>query len=130
MCGTQQDTLCDILEISKRTLRKYYRRELDLGAAEANTRIIAKLFDVAMKGNIAGLIFWAKTRCGFNERNFVELSGPAGGAIDLAGKPNKPDFSKLTREERRELEAILLKMAPIMLPAPDQVTTDDGRGDT
>ena len=49
--------------ISDETLRKYYRRELDLGAIEANTKVAEALFRQATEeGNTAAAIWWTKAR--------------------------------------------------------------------
>jgi hypothetical protein len=63
---------------SSKTLRKYFRQELDLGAMEANYRVVKTLFGMATSGEHPGAtIFWAKTRCGFQERSaFEPASGP------------------------------------------------------
>jgi hypothetical protein len=63
---------------SPKTLRKYFREELDLGAMEANYKVLMTLFGMATSGeHPAATIFWAKTRCGFREQPaFEPASGP------------------------------------------------------
>jgi hypothetical protein len=59
--------------ISPKTLRKYFRQELSLGAALAGTKVLNTLFQMATSGEcVAASIFWAKTRLGWRERG-----GPA-----------------------------------------------------
>jgi len=62
-CGTPQDDIPGALGIRGPTLRKYFRRELDTGAIEANTKVAATLFVLAtVERNVAACIFWLKTR--------------------------------------------------------------------
>jgi hypothetical protein len=71
-CGIDQDAITGVLGISKPTLRKYYRRELETALAKANAQIGGKLFSMAMGGDIAAVIFWLKTRARWSERILVE----------------------------------------------------------
>jgi hypothetical protein len=53
---------------SPKTLRKHFRKELDVGAAEANYKVATTLFRMATSGEcVAATIFWAKTRNGLRE---------------------------------------------------------------
>jgi hypothetical protein len=73
--GVPQDDICHIIDITKPTLHKHYRRELDLGMAEANAKVAGSLFNQATGGNTAAAIFWSKARMGWRETNNVELTG-------------------------------------------------------
>lgn len=72
--GINQNDICLTLDITVPTLHKYFRRELDTGAPEANAQVIESLFLNATKGkNVAAQIFWAKCRAGWREpRQFDE----------------------------------------------------------
>ena len=63
---------------SPKTLRKHFRDELDLGAMEANYKVVKTLFEMATSGeHPAATIFWAKSRAGFRERpHFEPAAGP------------------------------------------------------
>ena len=63
---------------SPKTLRKHFRQELDLGAVEANCKVLMTLFGMATSGeHLGATIFWAKTRCGFREQPaFEPAAGP------------------------------------------------------
>jgi len=62
--GTPQEQIAQILEIAPRTLRKYFRAELDRGKAEANAKVLQTLFSMATSAkNTAATIFWIKTQC-------------------------------------------------------------------
>jgi hypothetical protein len=48
---------------SPKTLRKHFRNELNLGAMEANYKVMLTLYKMATSGeHPAATIFWAKTR--------------------------------------------------------------------
>jgi hypothetical protein len=54
---------------SAKTLRKHFREELDLGAAEANAQVARSLFEMATSGmNVAAAIFWLTARAGWRNR--------------------------------------------------------------
>jgi hypothetical protein len=60
--GIDQIQISLVLDISKPTLEKYYRRELDIGAPEANSVIARSLFNKAKDGDVGAMIFWLKCR--------------------------------------------------------------------
>ena len=68
MVGTPQEDIARVLGISDRTLRKYYRDELDLALAKANATIGGSLFNKAKNGDTSAQMFWLKTRAGFKEK--------------------------------------------------------------
>ena len=67
--GTPHEDIATKVGIrSPKTLRKYFREELDLGATEANYKVAKTLFEMATSGECpAATIFWAKTRNHFRE---------------------------------------------------------------
>ncbi len=66
--GIRQEDIATLLGMAPKTLRKHYRSELDLGAIEANAKVLESLFRMATSGkNTAATIFWVKTRCGMRE---------------------------------------------------------------
>lgn len=82
--GTDQETLSRVLGITEKTLRKYYREELDISAAKANAVIGGALFNKAKDGDTAAMIFWLKTKAGFRERQAIEHTGPNGEPLPAA----------------------------------------------
>ena len=67
--GMSQDQIALSLDTTAKTIRKHFRRELAIGAIEANTRVLETLFRMAKSGkNTPASIFWAKVRCGYRER--------------------------------------------------------------
>lgn len=76
MVGTPQDVIAGMLGIDPKTLRKYYREELDHSLAQANAVIGGSLFNKAKAGDTAAQIFWMKTRARWRETSVVEHAGP------------------------------------------------------
>src|SRR5579884_172868 len=76
--GIRQDEIAKVLDMTPKTLRKHFRSELDLGAIEANAKVMESLFQMATSGkNTAATIFWVKTRCGAREQERRESSREA-----------------------------------------------------
>jgi hypothetical protein len=71
MVGTTQADIARVLDIDEKTLRKYYRDELDLAKAKANATIGGALFNKAKTGDTAAMIFWMKTQAGWRERKDI-----------------------------------------------------------
>lgn len=64
--GVPQPDIAAHLEIDPKTLRKYFRQELDRGTIEANVKVTQSLFQMATSGkNVAAAIFWMKARGGW-----------------------------------------------------------------
>lgn len=78
-CGVRQEEIAAYLEIQRQTLAKHYRRELDTASTERNAQIAQRLFDVAMGGNITGLIFWLKSRAGWRDNGTAEVEATDNG---------------------------------------------------
>ena len=97
--GTQQNTIADILGIDDKTLRKYYREELDHASAQANATIGGALFNKAKSGDTTAMIFWMKTRAGWRERHEIDHTSSDGSMT-----PRVLDLSSLPAEA---LEAIV-----------------------
>ena len=70
--GVPQDDICEVIGCGKPVLHREFRRELDLGMIEANAKVTASLFRMAMNGNVAAAIFWLKARAGWRETDRVE----------------------------------------------------------
>lgn len=82
--GMPQESIARFLEISLETLEKHYRRELDIGADQANAKVANKLYTRAMAGDVAAIIWWSKTRLRWAEKRQTEISGPEGKPIELS----------------------------------------------
>jgi len=70
--GLPQEQIALLLEVDPKTLRKYFRDDLDRGMAEANVKIAQSLFNMATTGgSVAAAIFWLKARAGWREKHDV-----------------------------------------------------------
>jgi hypothetical protein len=70
--------------IAPKTLRKHFRRELDVGLIEANSAVAKRAYEMAEAGDPpAATFFWLKCRCGWRETQQVEHSGPGGGKLEV-----------------------------------------------
>lgn len=74
--GVPQDQIALLVRdgIDKGTLLKYFRHELDRGMAAANAKVAETLFQQAVSGNTAALIFWTKVRMGWRETQAVDIT--------------------------------------------------------
>jgi hypothetical protein len=93
--GLPHTQIASILSISRESLEQKFKEELLRGKAKANSKIAQTLFQNAVKGNTALLIFWAKTQMGWKEVSGLELTGKDGEPLSdakdklLARIPNK-----------------------------------------
>src|SRR6202048_5475850 len=65
--GIPADDISRVVGVDPKTLRKYYRDELDLGETKANAQVAGFLFSAAKSGNVTAQIFWLKTRAKWRE---------------------------------------------------------------
>jgi hypothetical protein len=100
--GTTQADIARVLHIDEKTLRKYYRDELDLAKAKANVTIGGALFNQAKSGDTAAMIFWMKTQAGWRERKDLNHTSEDGSMTPKAGI----DTSKLSTEALAEIMAL------------------------
>jgi hypothetical protein len=113
LCGMQctDEEIAAFLNISTRTLArrkqvKKYAEVMERAKAKGKVSVRRFLFRLATNGNIAAAIFLAKNVLGYKDVVSNEHSGPDGGAIQIA---NKPDLTQLNDEELRQLRAIAEK---------------------
>lgn len=107
VAGVPHDQIADIVGISKTTMYKHYRQELDIGLAKTVANLANTLVQKALNGDNTCLIFFLKTK----GRDF----GWAEGAGDAKGK----------KEQAHEAaqDAAKGKYAP---PAPPRVVVNNG----
>lgn len=71
--GHSEAEIARRLGISEDTLQRRKRDNADFavaikrGKATANSNVANKLYSQCMKGNVAAIIWWEKTRCGMSE---------------------------------------------------------------
>jgi hypothetical protein len=64
--GLEQKSISALVGINPKTLRKFYRHELDTGAARANLSVAKSLYGRASGGkDTIASIFWLKARAGW-----------------------------------------------------------------
>jgi hypothetical protein len=82
--GIPQLDIARVVGIDDDTLRKHFREEIDTGAARANARVAAFLFEQAtgQRGDgsaaVTSAIFWLKTRARWKETVVNEHAGTIG----------------------------------------------------
>jgi len=88
--GTPQEQICTLIKgangrpISKPTLLRHFRTELDQGAVVANVKVAQNLYRIATGnggGAVTAAIFWLKTRAGW--RDNVATFGAGDGEDDI-----------------------------------------------
>jgi len=97
--GTPRAVIADIIGIDEKTMRKYYREELNQATAKANATIGGALFNKAKNGDTAAQIFWMKTRARWRETNDLNLTSEDGSMSPKAAL----DMSKLSDEALKEI---------------------------
>src|SRR5262249_46158103 len=91
-----------------KTVRKYFRDELDCGTAEANEMVIGALLAKALGGDVTAQIFWLKVRAQWRESKDPEKpipssdAGPASPATIVLPDNNRDPG--LTEELRKAQE--------------------------
>lgn len=112
--GIPHVAIAAYIGISRPTLEKYYRADLDAGTTRANVAVAKTLFDLATGDkNVAACIFWLKTRAGWQEKIRVEASGPDGGPMQVATL----DVTKLSDDDLRHARRIAITAATGTDPA-------------
>lgn len=83
--GITQEDIARVIGggIDLKTLRKYFREELDTAAIKANTEIGGELFKKAKSGDTTAMIWWTKTRMKWAETQKREFTGEDGGPIKV-----------------------------------------------
>ena len=88
--GVQQEQIAHKIGVrSPKTLRKYFREELDLGQVDANATVAAALFKKAKDGNTDAQKFWLMNRAGWGHCTGTSQNAPAVPPFIVAG-PEEP----------------------------------------
>jgi len=82
--GVSQDLIAKRVGLSEGTLAAHFEQDLRTALPEMRAMVGASLFAKAKAGNIAAIIFWLKTRAGWSETVYREISGPGGGPLPVA----------------------------------------------
>ena len=81
--GLPQEDIAKLVGNSPKTLRAYYRAELDEGTADANAAVIGFLLESIRRGKVPAMIFFEKCRGGKHETIREEITGLGGGPIGV-----------------------------------------------
>src|SRR5689334_24434388 len=95
--------------IERRRSVEKFREIMDQGRAKGRVSVRRNLFRLANAGNVAAAIFLSKNLLGYRDVVNTELSGPAGGPIQVAARP---DYSQLTDDELHQLRTLADKTLP------------------
>lgn len=72
--GVIESEIAKYIGIDAKTLRKYYREELDKAHIKANTAVANALFKQAtQQGNVSAIIFWLKVRADWSEKSQTDI---------------------------------------------------------
>lgn len=84
--GVRHEDIARVMGISKPTLLKYYRDEVERGDIEANAKVAEALYKKATgngQGSVTAAIFWLKTRARWREVSVHEHTGAEGAPIEI-----------------------------------------------
>jgi hypothetical protein len=93
----------------RKVTSRAFAEALARGKAKGRTSLRRSLWGLAVKGNPAANIFLAKNLLGYRDYFANEHSGPNGGPITIA---SRPDLKKLSNEELHQLRGIVAKTQP------------------
>lgn len=79
--GIPQDQISTAIGITKKTLQKHFRNELDTGRTKTITKVADSLVRQALAGNMTAAIFYLKTQAGWKEVSQHEHTGKDGEAL-------------------------------------------------
>lgn len=101
--GIPQEEIAKFIGVDAKTLRKYYRTELDTAHVKAHAAVGRFLYQNATGATLGkgathsdcvrAAMFWAKTRMGWRETNGVEVTNPDGSLTPTVIKLVAPDVS-------------------------------------
>ena len=103
--GTPQDQIAIVVGITKNTLLKYYRKELDTAMTMANAKVAQSLFQQATAGNTSAAIFWLKCRAGWFDKQTVEMTGANGEPLNPEQVTHVVATPEQIRQAMDELES-------------------------
>jgi hypothetical protein len=108
--GVPEADIAGVIGVDPKTLRKYYRGELDHGHVKANAKVAENLFRKATgdgREAVIAAIFWMKTRAGWRETNVHEIAGPNQRPIEIdVAAPNAREVMQ------RRLAEVAVRLAP------------------
>ena len=83
LAGISHKLIADTIGVSVTSLVRHFEHELSGAMAELNGNIAATIYQRAVSGDTACLIFWCKARMGWREKRSMELTGGEGAPLLL-----------------------------------------------
>lgn len=123
--GIPQEDIAKVLGISRPTLEKHYREELDTGLVKANSAVARSLYEKALGDNssaVTAAIFWLKTRAGWKEPKQVEITGKDGDAVAM----NVTTTINVDQMSARALDALEEALEIMIAGEDDEDDEDEG----
>ena len=99
--GIPHERQAKAIGVNSKTLRKYFKKELQVGRNRAHAEIAGALYKRALDGNVPAQIFYLKTQAGWREVQRLEL------------RAEGQDF--ITETERYQRLAAILQVKPKLL---------------
>jgi len=73
--GISQEEIANMEDIDPKTLRKYYRHELDIAKPSANAKVAETCYKMATSGQTpSATFFWLKTQAGWREKQEIHAT--------------------------------------------------------
>jgi hypothetical protein len=114
--GVPETEIAGLLGIDPKTLRKYYRSELDHGHTKANVKVAENLYRKATgegRESVTAAIFWLKCRAGWREVNRHEIDSRPVVQFDRIERVIvSPDPERLARARREEAALRAIDVTP------------------
>lgn len=83
--GLTAEQICNLIEVSRGTLFKYFGDELKQGEGKAHVQITQRAFEMARNGrNPAMTMFWLKCRAGWTEK--IQITNDDLPPIEITGE--------------------------------------------
>ncbi len=109
--GTRHQLIARAFRLTVKTLAKHFRKELREGRADVNALVAKSLILKALSGDVTSIIWYEKTRAGFNEKSYFEHSAAVPPKLGIsfanggpgAGNPSAVDVSTSAGLEHIEL---------------------------
>lgn len=98
--GKTQNQIAKQIGIDAKTLRKYYREELEKGKSKRISDLTGKAYEMAMNGNASLLMFLLKTQGGYSDKK-----------NDDDDKDFKKDYSELDKNEKQNIAEEVSEMS-------------------
>jgi hypothetical protein len=119
--GLAQEQICRTFQISKKTLRKHCRQEIDCGAAEANLAVGRSMYALATRGpysvRLQAARYWLAARGGWRDGDRTTVVMVAKAAFEMDDEELR---EVIAREEahQREVERAAAAGGSAVVPFP------------